>query len=173
MLGLTAGAARMPALRARSRGFTIPETLVSISILATLAALAGPSVERLTSTYRVRETAYEVSAGVMLARSEAIKRGRDVVVTSAPGGWDAGWSIRPASAPDSVIRALEPAARTGVSATVTQFIFTKEGRVVGTDGAPVTVKLSVAPNPPVDDVQARCLVLAPSGVPTSREGPCT
>lgn len=81
------------------------ELMVVISILAVLVALAAPSFNGLIERWRVRQTVDELQSAIYFARSEAIKRGGNVVLEKNPdsgsctasGGndsWDCGWRIR-------------------------------------------------------------------------------
>ena len=93
-----------PAQRVQ-RGFTLIEVLVVAAIVAVLAALAGPSFTPLLERWRVRDSVESLQSALYLARSEAIKRGGNVVIrkeatgangcTLAPGAsnWDCGWFV--------------------------------------------------------------------------------
>ncbi|WP_369818216.1 GspH/FimT family pseudopilin [Acidovorax sp. Root219] len=63
-----------------SAGFTAIELMVVVAIVGVLTALAAPSFTPLIERWRVREAAESITASVYLARSEAIKRGGNVVI---------------------------------------------------------------------------------------------
>lgn len=87
------------------RGFTTVELLVSVSILAVLAALAGPSFVPLIESWRVRQTTEQLKSTLHFARSEAIKHGGRVAIQKIPNNtngcnsasgnrdWDCGWIV--------------------------------------------------------------------------------
>jgi type IV fimbrial biogenesis protein FimT len=82
------------ALAPRARGFTMPELLAVVAILATLSALAAPSFSGLIATMRARSASSELYASLTRARSEAIKRNAEVTLAPASAGqWQGGWRI--------------------------------------------------------------------------------
>lgn len=89
----------------RTAGFTAIELLVTISVVAVLAALAAPSFTPLVESWKVRQATEQLNSSLYFARSEAIKRGGQIAIqklpnntngcTSATGNndWDCGWII--------------------------------------------------------------------------------
>ena len=73
-------------------GFTAIELLVTVSVVAILAALAAPSFKPLIDRWRVRDALESMQSTLYLARSEAIKRGGGIAI-DATGGWDQGWKV--------------------------------------------------------------------------------
>lgn len=88
-----------------TRGFTAIEILIVIAIIGVLAALAGPSFKEVLSRWRVRQTVENLTSTIYYARSEAIKRGGNIVIRKEPnntGGctiastnedWGCGWVV--------------------------------------------------------------------------------
>lgn len=86
-------------------GFTTVELMVSIAILAVLSAVAMPSFRTLLERWRVLQTTEDLKSSLMLARSEAIKRGGRIVIqkianktdgcntASSKTDWDCGWIV--------------------------------------------------------------------------------
>ena len=115
-------------------GFTAIELMVVVAIVATLAALAGPSFTLLIENWRVRESAEQLQATLVYARSEAIKRGGQVVIQKIPNNtngcssatetdaWDCGWTVchdtnssGTCTAADPVLQRFETSAKVQVN----------------------------------------------------------
>lgn len=84
----------------RSRGFTLVELMVTVAVVAILAAIAFPSFEATMRSNRVATTTNELIASFALARSEALRSpGGAHVCTSNNGtactgtAWDQGWIV--------------------------------------------------------------------------------
>ncbi len=87
------------------RGFTLVEALVVMAIVAILTALAVPSFQEFVASRAVNTQISDFSSSLRLARTEAIKRGRPVVicrsndtqaaapVCDAGATWNSGWLI--------------------------------------------------------------------------------
>ena len=76
----------MPDMQYRSRGFTLIELMVVISIMAVLLGIGVPSFKSFIAGQRVKTAAGDFSLALVFARSEAIKRNADVTVTAASSG---------------------------------------------------------------------------------------
>ena len=90
---------RTAGLRAAVAAFTLVELLVALSIGAALFALALPSYARYIAEQRLLHDARRLAEGMMLARSEAVKRNRHVVICATTplaacgdaAHWHEGW----------------------------------------------------------------------------------
>lgn len=74
-------------------GFTLVELLVTISIVAILAALAFPSYREFSVRMAVSDNTNSLVAALNAARSEAVKRGRAAAVIANGGNWNNGWQV--------------------------------------------------------------------------------
>ena len=81
----------------RGRGFTLIEMMTTLSVLAVSLALAAPALSGLIRGNRVRAAQGELVSSLMLARSEAARRGVAVGVEAAAdvagGGFARGWTV--------------------------------------------------------------------------------
>lgn len=73
------------------RGFTLLELMVTIAVLAILTTIAIPNFRDLVQNNRVTTQANELVSALTFARTEAVKRGRNVVVTVAAA--NPGWTV--------------------------------------------------------------------------------
>jgi type IV fimbrial biogenesis protein FimT len=73
------------------RGFTLLELMVAIVVLAILATVGVPSFRDLVQSNRATTQANELVTALNVARTEAVKRGRNVqvVVANESAGWSA------------------------------------------------------------------------------------
>ncbi len=79
---------------AASRGFTLLEMLVTLSIVGMLAAVTVPSFGAMINRQRLVMATNDLNLAFTLARSEALKRGDRVAVAPlVPGQWTAGWRV--------------------------------------------------------------------------------
>ncbi|MEO7432625.1 MAG: GspH/FimT family pseudopilin [Dokdonella sp.] len=85
----------------QSGGFTLIEMMVTIAIVAILAAIALPSYQQAIKTNRVTADTNDLISAFNIARNEAISRGHPVSVCASSNGtscagvavtdWSSGW----------------------------------------------------------------------------------
>lgn len=75
-------------------GFTVIELLLTVVILAILAAIAAPNVTALLLSTRVKGAANDLYSTLIFARSEAIKRSASIDVVPISAAWEDGWQLK-------------------------------------------------------------------------------
>lgn len=86
---------------ARSKGFSLIELMVTLSVAAILLTIAVPSFKDFMQNNRLVTQTNDFITALNLARSEAVKRGTQVTVCksadqlscAAAGNWEQGWIV--------------------------------------------------------------------------------
>jgi type IV fimbrial biogenesis protein FimT len=84
---------RAVSARGIAGGFTLLELMISVAIIAILAAMVFPSYREFTTRMTVSNNVNELVGALNTARAEAVKRGRTVAVIANGGGWSSGWQV--------------------------------------------------------------------------------
>ena len=79
-----------------SRGFTLIELMVTLSVLAIVLSLAAPSFASLLASNRMSTQTNEFMVALNLARSEAVRRSQPVTLLSSNAdNYSKGWTVFP------------------------------------------------------------------------------
>lgn len=131
-------------MAAANKGFTLIELLVTVALFGILAAIAVPFMGDLIAERRVATSAQEFMAAHRLARSEAIKRGANIVICGkyrpasqrecafshdwATGGWLIATGVAPRESNVEII-ALQPPFHSGlkIDSSVTLMTYMPDG----------------------------------------------
>lgn len=76
---------RLPSVRFSQRGVTLVETMVVVAIIGIVAGIAFPSYQDTIERNRLRQAAESLKSDLQFARTEAIKRSQNVVISRSPG----------------------------------------------------------------------------------------
>lgn len=79
-----------------SRGFTLIELMVTLTVMAILLSIAAPSFTSLMAANRMSTQTNEFIGALNLARSEAVRRGQPVTLLSTDAdNYSQGWTVFP------------------------------------------------------------------------------
>jgi type IV fimbrial biogenesis protein FimT len=147
-------------------GVTLIELLTTMAVLAVLASVAAPGLSAFAAGQRVKAAANDLATDLLLARNEALKRQRTVVLTPEQGDLLKGWEV----AEGATVLARRGA--TGQDVTITgapaAVPFDLNGRVLG---AAVGARMELAAQQG-GAVSRRCVELDLSGRVRVRNGAC-
>jgi len=150
------------------RGFTLIEALVVLAILGILVTIAAPSLRDMVIASRVRSAASDLFESMLLARSEAIKRGTSVDIIPTGGDWAAGWTVQAGA---TVIQSHDASqdvtvtgytTASGSTSTGDSLRYTLGGRLSTAAGYSVR-RLSISTTASTHPITPRCVVIDAGG----------
>lgn len=153
----------VPADSLRNRGFTLIEVMIAIAVLGIMSSIAVPYFREMIASQRVRSTASDAYGGLLLARSEAMKRNATAAMTANDAAdWTQGWKVGITGTDFLNQAALDNGMIVdGPDTGAIGFLWT--GRP-DTDSVGARIKVSSS----VPGVQARCIQLSLSGMPENK-----
>lgn len=86
----------------RQAGFTVAELMITLAVASLLLSLAAPSLSQFAQNSRLRARTFDLLDSIGVARSEAVKRGAQVVLCRSANGtscggtantWTTGWLV--------------------------------------------------------------------------------
>lgn len=122
-------------------GFTLVELMITVAVMAILAAIATPAMQGLINANRLAGAASELESTLQIARSEAVRRNARVTVCASTDGttcaattawtrWIVHGMDNTASPPvDDVIRDSAPAASVQISGPAAGILFRPSGLI--------------------------------------------
>lgn len=148
-----------------ARGVTLIELVVTISVAAILMSIAAPNFSQFTAERRIRAAATDLQTALMVTRSEAIKRRRNMTLAPRTGGWQAGIQlVNPTDSTDILLEKTLPDGVTITSAPPAGIVYRPSGRAT----AQPTIRIASSR---VASATPRCLQIELGGQPTLRDCP--
>ena len=157
----------------RHAGITLIELLTALALVAVLVGLAVPALDSVLLNARRAAAMDELARAAWFARTEALKRGRPVILCASAGGaqcvantaaWTGGWRIAPADDLDLTLRqgAGSPDPRARLLANRSSFRFEPHDRRSTNGTVAWCDRRGLA--------AARAMVVAPTGRPRLERG---
>ena len=151
----------------RPRGFTLVELLTVVAVMAVVTTLAAPGMRSFGLSQKARTVSHDLVSDLLVARSEALKRNREVAVQPLEGGWTEGWAVT-VEERRLVTRQVE-AGSLAFEGSPLEIRFNVWGRIAG---PATTLRLTLGPADPQSDASRRCIDVDPSGYARSTVGAC-
>lgn len=148
----------------RSRGFTVPEILIVVTVLAVLLGAGIPAFAEFIRNQRVKSASFDLFSTLVQARSEAITRNANVTVAPVSSVWTNGWTVTDAGG--TVIRTTDAVPNITISGP-TSVVFRSSGRLNASTMP--TFQLSATGS----TVTTRCISIDLSGRPNTKAAACS
>ena len=153
----------------RVRGFTAVEALTVVAVIAVLAAIALPSLANVLASQRLRAAGTDLMSSLLLARSEAIKRNAQVeVAPRIADDWKSGWRVATVATDEQVDRKEALGVRVDVPLAPASILYQRNGRLAVAG----VVQVEFRDSENQAGVEARCVMIDPSGLPRLQRGAC-
>lgn len=162
-------ACRSSSLRRRGLGMTLVELVAAITIVAILATIAMPSLTATLANQRLRAAGTDLVSALMIARSEAIKRNRQVEVAPLMGrDWRSGWRVQTVDSGEQVDRKEALGLRVEVALAPATIVYERTGRLAVAG----TTQVEFRDSETGSTLLPRCVSIDPSGLPRLEMGSC-
>jgi type IV fimbrial biogenesis protein FimT len=147
------------------RGFTMIELMVVVSIMIVMIGTLAPSFGEFLASQQAKGLSYDLTADLMLARNEALKRNASVSIARGDTGWDQGWTVATVATHETLSRRNPAAKSVNVSGAPAAITFDVNGRVASPVAA---VRITIS-----SSSSSRCVELDLAGRVRTQAGACT
>ena len=149
----------------RSRGFTLTEALIVMSILTVVLSMGLPTMTTFVREQRIRAVSFDLVSDLMLARSEAIKRLGVISLGGHGQGWVEGWQVRVEEGlhQGTVLQQRGAPGNQVLMAGTDRIEFDRNGRLAAGGTAMIEIRDRAR------DLVRRCITIDLSGMPQARE----
>ena len=149
-------------------GFTIIELMVVLTVASVLLVVALPGLRDIMIGQQLKSMTFDLTADLILARSEALKRNNNVSLSAVSTNWNQGWIITADASGERLAEREAGSAEVIFVSAPTRITFDANGRVI----APTTQlrqTLRVGSGAAI----SRCVALDLSGRAQSSKGACS
>jgi type IV fimbrial biogenesis protein FimT len=152
-----------------SRGFTLPELLIVVTIMVILLGAGLPSFTEFVRSQRVKTVSFDLFSTLVHARNEAVTRNASVTVAPVSGSWANGWTVSYTDSGGNTValRTQDPVTNVTIDASLDTIVYRGSGRLTPS-ATPATFELSTAGDAPA----VRCISIDPSGRPHTKVSTC-
>ena len=145
------------------RGVTLIELMTVLVIAAILAMVAMPSFVNIFAAQKVKTTASNLQTGLLITRSEGLKRNANVRLAPVNGTqWNSGWNV--VNVADNVVISTYPAVPALAISGPDTVTYQASGRITAT--ASPTFRISS------NSSDIRCITISLTGVPSVSSSGC-
>lgn len=148
----------------RQRGFTLIELLTAVVVLSVLLMVAAPGLQSMLASQRARGAAHDLISDLVLARSEAVKRNKDVVIDPIEG-WSGGWSVKMVASAEVISTRKSLGQGISMTRAPAGVTYDGSGRI---SGALAAVRFELFDG----NTTYRCITVDPSGLPSTQTEAC-
>ena len=148
-------------------GFTLIELMIAVAVAAVLLGAGLPSFRDALRGNRAKAVASDIHLSFLLARSESLKRSKDIDIVANSSNWGNGWKVKIQS-DGTELRANDASKGVAIACA------TSPGGSSGTCGSTITFGRNGRPTQYTEfrtyiadqeSVQARCVSISLSGQP--------
>jgi type IV fimbrial biogenesis protein FimT len=142
-----------------------------VVIVAIIVVIAAPALSQALANQRLRAAATDLMSALLVARSEAIKRGVQMrVAPLVEHDWTSGWRVVAADSGEQVEKIESLGQWVEVSYAPEVIAYERNGRIAAVGTTRVEFRDSAGSS---SGVPARCVMIDPAGMPRLVQASCS